>query len=126
VNPKQVKGTPKLQNKGQSQGGAAHDNPPKMQAKNSAVKSKKDTGKWCEFQKSSAHNTSECRAKQSMVAELKVSESDGCSNFESEPDKRNDKGKQIIDVEPNATISTMKIQKEEPEDPEEDECLFHS
>ena len=32
----------------------------------------------------------------------------------------------IIDVEPSATISTTNIQKEEPEDPEEGECLFHS
>ena len=60
------------------------------------------------------------------MAELRVSELDACFDFELEPDKGNDKGKQIIDVEPNATISTMKIQKEEPEDPEEDECLFHS
>jgi len=29
-------------------------------------------------------------------------------------------------VEPNKTIATTKIQKEEPEDPEEEECLFHS
>jgi hypothetical protein len=35
-------------------------------------------------------------------------------------------GKQIIDVEPNATIATTKIQKEELEDPEQVECLFHS
>jgi hypothetical protein len=35
-------------------------------------------------------------------------------------------GKQIIDAEPNATVATTKIQKEEPEDPEEAERLFHS
>ena len=83
-------------------------------------------GKWCEFHKSSTHNTSECWAKQSLVDELKASKSDACSNSESEPDKGNDKGKQIIDVEPNATIATTKIQKEEPEDLEEAEHLFHS
>jgi hypothetical protein len=57
---------------------------------------------------------------------LKASESDACSDSESEPDKGNDRGKQIIDVEPNATVATTKIQKEEPEDPEEAEHLFHS
>jgi hypothetical protein len=29
-------------------------------------------------------------------------------------------------VEPNTTVATTKIQKEEPEDPEEAERLFHS
>jgi hypothetical protein len=57
---------------------------------------------------------------------LKASESDACSDSESEPNKGNDRGKQIIDAEPNATVATTKIQKEEPEDPEEAECLFHS
>jgi hypothetical protein len=38
-------------------------------------------------------NTSECRAKQSLVAELKASESDACSDSKSEPDKGNDRGK---------------------------------
>jgi hypothetical protein len=61
-----------------------------------------------------------------VVVELKASESDAGSESESEPDKGNDRGKQIIDVEPNATVATMKIQKKEPEDPEEAECLFHS
>ena len=60
------------------------------------------------------------------MAELKVSESDAGSDSESELDKGNDKGKQIIDADPNATVATAKIQKNEPEDPEEEERLFHS
>ena len=60
------------------------------------------------------------------MAELKVSESDACFDNESELDKGNDKGKQIIDADPNATIATAKIQRSEPEDPEEEERLFHS
>jgi hypothetical protein len=57
-----------------------------------------------------------------LVAEVKASESDGGSNSESEPER----GRRIIDAEPNATIATTKLQHGEPEDPEEGECLFHS
>ena len=59
------------------------------------------------------------------MVELKASEWDACSNSESEPDKGNEKRKQIIDVEANASISTTKIHKIEPEDLEEGERLFH-
>ena len=61
------------------------------------------------FHKRPTHNISECQAKQSLVKELKILESDACSDSESKPKKRNDKGKQIIDVEPSATVATTKI-----------------
>ena len=90
------------------------------------MKPKKDTRNCCEFHKGSTHNTSECRVKQSLVDEMKASESDACSESESKPDKGSEKGKKIINAEPNAIISTTKIQKEEPKYLEEDEHLFHS
>ena len=60
------------------------------------------------------------------MAELKASESDACSDPEPEPDKANDKGKRIINADPSSIVATTKIQKNEPEDPEEGERLFHS
>jgi len=102
------------------------DNPSKPQEKSTTTKPKEDAGKWCDFHKSPTHKTSECRTKQSLVAELKASESDACFDPELEPDKGNGEGKQIIDLEHNATVATAKIQKNEPEDPEEGERLFHS
>ena len=48
-----------------------------------------------------------------------------CFDFELEPNKRNNKGKEIIDAEPNATITTTKIHKNDTEDLDEGEHLFH-
>ena len=60
------------------------------------------------------------------MAELKAPEADACSDPKPEPDKGDDKGEQIIDVDESAIFSTTKLQREDPEDPEEGECLFHS
>ena len=50
---------------------------------------------------------------------MKASESDLGSNFEIEPER----GRQIIDAEPSATVATTKLQPGEPDDPEEGEHL---
>ena len=92
---------------------AMQENLLKLQAKRNTAKLKKKVGKWCEFHKSPTHNTSERWAKQSLVAKINNSESDAYSNTELEPKKGNDRGKNIIDADTNATVSTMKIQKEE-------------
>jgi hypothetical protein len=68
------------------------------------------------------HNTDECHSKQSLVAELKASKLEACSNSKLVLDK----GKQIINVEPSAIIATTNVQPSEPKEPEEGECLFHS
>ena len=87
------------------------ENFPKIQAKRNTVKPKKEAGKWCEFHKIPTHNTSECQAKQSLVAEIKASELDAYTDTKSKPEKGNDRGKNIIDAEPNAIIASTKIQK---------------
>jgi hypothetical protein len=83
---------------------------------------KKDMGKWCEYHKSPWHNTDECLSKQSLVVEMKASESEVDSDSESNTEG----GKWIIDVEPNAMVATTKVWPSEPEEPEEGERLFHS
>ena len=110
----------------QTKGSRKDNQPPKnsfkSQTKKGNGKMKKGTGKWCNFHKIPWHKTDECRTKQSLVAEMKSSELDPDSDSDSEMDK----GKQIIDVEPNATVATTKIQPEDPKEPEEGERLFHS
>lgn len=56
-----------------------------------------------------------------MAVELKALKAD--AGFDSKSDV--DKGKWIIDVEPSVTVATTKVQLNEPEEPEEGECLFH-
>jgi hypothetical protein len=47
-------------------------------------------------------------------------------NTDSESDPKNIENKNIINADPTATVVTTTIQPEEPIDPEEGECLFHS
>jgi hypothetical protein len=82
----------------------------------------KDTGKWCEYHKIPWHNNEECCSKQSLVAEMKASESEADFDSESNPEG----GKQIIYAEPSVTVATTKFQPRELEETEEGEHLFHS
>ena len=43
------------------------------------------------------------------MVELKVLESDKCSNSKLDLNKGNDKGKYIINADPNGTVATAKI-----------------
>jgi hypothetical protein len=47
-------------------------------------------------------------------------------NPDSESDAKNNGKIQIIDTNPNSTVMTTTIKLEEPGDPKEWECLFHS
>jgi hypothetical protein len=116
------KSGPNPQNKGQRKYGHYHKNQSKPQAKKDIQKTKKDTGKWCNFHKIPWHNTANCHSKQSLVAEVKAFELDVGSDTESEPER----GRQIINMEPSATVATTKLQHDEPDEPEEGERLFHS
>jgi hypothetical protein len=56
------------------------------------------------------------------VAEIKDKE----PNPDSKYDYENISKRQIIDADPTTIVMTATIQPEEPTDPEEGECLFHS
>jgi hypothetical protein len=56
------------------------------------------------------------------VAKIKEKELEPKSNSDSE----HNKGKQIIDAKPTATIVATTIQPKELGEPKEGECLFHS
>jgi hypothetical protein len=68
------------------------------------------------------HNIVDCRSKKLLLTEVKASESDAGSYFESEPKK----GRRIIDMELSSTVATTKLQPGELDEPEECERLFHS
>jgi hypothetical protein len=57
------KGGPNPQKKGQRKDGQYQDNQSKPQAKKGTGKTKKDTGKWCDFHKSLWNNTDDCYSK---------------------------------------------------------------
>jgi hypothetical protein len=97
-------------------------NQSKTQEEKGHGKTKKDTGKWCDFHKIPWHNTDECRSKQSLLAKIKDKE----SNPDLESNSENTGKEQIIDADPTVIFTTVTIQPEEPTDPEEGERLFHS
>ena len=98
------------------------ENQSKPQEKKGHGKTKKDTKKWWDFHKNPWHNTDECLSKKSLVVEIKDKE----SNIDSESDSENNGKRQIIDADPTTTFTIATIQPEEPADPEEWECIFHS
>jgi hypothetical protein len=97
-------------------------NQSKPQEKKCNKKMKKETGKWCNFHKIPRHNTDECHSKQSLVAEIKEKN----PNTDSKSILENNGIRSIIDANPTTIVTTATIQLEEPIDPEEWGCLFHS
>jgi hypothetical protein len=78
--------------------------------------------KWCEYHKRPWHKIEECLSKQSLVVEMKDSESEEDSHSESNLVG----GKWIINVKPSAIVATNKVHPRKPEEPKEGERLFHS
>jgi hypothetical protein len=94
----------------------------KTQEKKGHGKTKKNTGKWCDFHKIPWNNTDECHSKKSLVSEIKDKELEP----DSESDSKNAGKGHIIDTDPIVIVTTTTIQPKEPIDPEEGEHLFHS
>jgi hypothetical protein len=84
-----------------------------MQENKDIEKTKKDTGKWCDFHKSPWNNIVDFHSKHLLVAKVKSSELDADSGSEPQPER----GRRIIDSEPNATVATTKLQPGEPDEP---------
>jgi hypothetical protein len=59
-------------------------NESKLQENKGHEKTKRDTGKWCDFHKIPWQNTDECFSKQSLVAEIKYKEPNPDSESDSE------------------------------------------
>jgi hypothetical protein len=119
---KKGKGNPNPHIRGPSCDGFPQDNPSKPQHKKGNEKTKKDTGKWCEYHKISWNNTDECHSKQSLMVEMKDFDSEVDFDSESNPEG----GKRIIDDEPSSMFVTTKVRLSKPEEPKEGERLFHS
>ena len=64
------KGIPNMQNKGPSRDNHPLKNFFKSQTKKGNGKMKKDTGKWCDFNKIPCYNTDECHTKPCLTGRL--------------------------------------------------------
>ena len=78
VNPQQPKYEKENPNK------QSPKNQSKTQEKKGHVKTKKDTGKWCDFHKIPWNNTEECHTKQSLVADIKDKDPNPNSGYDYE------------------------------------------
>jgi len=74
--------------------------------KKGKLKANNDIGKWCDFHKIPWHNTDECCSKNSLLVEVKDTESN--TDLESTP--KNIENKQIINTYPTTIVATKTIQ----------------